>query len=451
MSDRVQAAIYCRISLANMEDKTKTEDQERQCREVAERRGWEVAEVYVDHSKSAWKRDRKRDGWDRMLAGVKAGRFGAIVTYWGDRLVRQPRDLEDLLDLREVGHITLASVAGEYDFDNKDHRMMMRWEVARACNESDTISQRKKNQYERWRREGRARPGGPGGRVFGFATDGFTHRPDETMIIRCAADAVLAGQLLGSIARELAAEGVQTTGGKPMSHNGLRRILTYPRMAGLMPDGVSAAAWQPVLDRATWEAVAAVLALNQPVKNAGAGALHLLSGIAGCGLCEHPLWSGRNGGTVPAYKCFGCGKIGRSIRLLDAYVSRRVVNRLARQDNPQGRIPEAPGLAQEFAALTRARSEIEEALADYTRGRLPALLARLDSVDKRLAQLRELAGDDARHRLLTAHAGITDEEFAALPLSVRRSLVRACFDITVLPASRRGPGFNTADVRMTAR
>ena len=447
----VSAAVYCRISLAVLNDTTKVDDQERQCREVCARRGWEVTEVYIDNSKSAWKRDRKRPGWDAMLAGVGAGRFGAIVSYWGDRIVRQPRDLEDLLDLRDVRNIRFASVMGEYDFDNKDHRMMMRWEVARGCNESDTISQRKKNQYERWRREGRARPGGPGGRCFGFETDGFTHRKSEAGHIRWAASNLLFGESLGSLARELATQGVTTTGGKPMTVKALGRILAYPRMAALMPDGVSAAAWEPVLDRAEWEDVRAVLSLNSALPNAGKGAQHLLSGIATCGPCGHSLWSGRNGGTVPAYKCHGCGKIGRSILLLDAYVERRVVNRLARTDNPQGRIPEAPGLAKEFAALTRARAEIEEALADHTRGKLPALLARLDSVDARLAQLRELAGDDARSRLLAAHAGITDAGFAALPLSVRRSLVRGCFDVVVLPASRRGPGFDPSDVRMTPR
>jgi DNA invertase Pin-like site-specific DNA recombinase len=450
VSDRVQAAIYCRISLAAMGDTTKVDEQERQCREVAERRGWEVGHIYTDNSKSAWQRNRKRPGWDQMLAGVAAGRFGAIVSYWGDRIVRQPRDLEDLLDLREGRSLKLASVMGEYDFDNKDHRMMMRWEVARACNESDTISQRKKNANARLRREGLARPGGPGGRCFGFETDGVTHRADETEVIRAAAAAVLAGQSLGSVTRELAADGVKTVSGRPMHQTGLRRILTVPRMAALMPDGVSPAAWEAVLDRATWEALLTLISANVPVKNAGRGALHLLSGIAKCGLCDHPLWSGRND-TIPAYKCHGCGRIGRSIRLLDAYVSTRVTDRLANPENPDGRIPEGPGLASEFAALTRARAEIEEVLADHTRGNLTALISRLDSVDRRLAELRQTAGDDARARLVAAHSGITPESFAAQPLSVQRSLVQATYEVTVLPASRRGAGFNPADVRMTAR
>ena len=90
-------------------------------------------------------------------------------------------------------------------------------------------------------------------------------------------------------------------------------------------------------------------------------------------------------------------------------------------------------------------------IADHARGRLPALLARLDSLDRRLEELRGLAGDDARSRLLSAHAGIGEEEFGALPLAVRRSLVAALFGITVMPSGRTGPGFRPESVIMSPR
>jgi len=79
------------------------------------------------------------------------------------------------------------------------------------------------------------------------------------------------------------------------------------------------------------------------------------------------------------------------------------------------------------------------------------LLGRLKSLNGRLEQLRERSAGDARFRLLAAHAGITYEEFCDLPLPVRRSLVSACFEVTVLPSSQRGPGFRPQDVRMTPR
>ena len=262
MPDAVQAGIYCRISLSQTGDTTKVEDQERICRELCDRRGWQVTEVYTDNNQSAWKRDRKRPAWDQMLTDIGAGKLSAIVVYHGDRLARQPYDLETLLNLAYGKGIRLASPTGTRALSNEDDLFILRIEVAAQCRESAGTSRRKKAQFERMRLKGLARPGGPGGRCFGFETDGFTHRKRETEHIRWAASNLLFGESLGSLARELAARGVKTAGGKPMTVQALSRILAYPRMAGLMPDGVSAAAWEPVLDRGDWEAVRAVLAMN---------------------------------------------------------------------------------------------------------------------------------------------------------------------------------------------
>ncbi len=461
----VRAAIYTRISLAVLNDTTKTDEQERLCRELCERRGWEVAAVFTDLSKSAWKRDRKRPGWKALLTAVAAGELSAIVTYWGDRIVRQPRDLEDLLDLRDTRQITLASIAGQYDFDNKDHRMMMRWEVARACNESDTISQRKIAQYERMRRAGLVRSGGRGGRAFGFKSDGVTHVPEEAAVVRSAADAIIRGHSAGAVVAGLRAQGVLSTAGKPMSQNTLRRLLMSPRVAGLMPGGEREAAWEPVLDRDTWEMVCGVLTVNQANPRAGQGALRLLSGIATCGECGHVLYAGLSGskkarGARPAqpgslvYRCPrpGCHKVARSAVLLDAYVTGRTAGRLSRPDNPAAEVDLRDGAAAELASLTARRAETEAfiaGLADAPARRIEVLNRALDSFDAKIAQIRERMTGDSAGRLRARYAGITREEFEGLPLDVRRALVRGCYRVVVLRSSRRGPGFRAEDVIMS--
>ena len=80
--------------------------------------------------------------------------------------------------------------------------------------------------------------------------------------------------------------------------------------------------------------------------------------------------------------------------------------------------------------------------------RARSLLARLDAIDARMAELRELAEGGARVRLLARYAGINREQWDDLPLDVRRALVAACYRVTVLPASGRGPGFRTQDVQV---
>lgn len=455
----IRAAIYCRISLASMGDTTKVDQQEEQCREICRMRGWDVGDVFTDNSRSAWQRNRKRPGWDAMLEGIGAGRFGAVASYWGDRIVRQPRDLEDWLDLREGRDLLFASVVGQYDLNNPDHRMMMRWEVARACNESDTISRRTKNHHEQRRREGLTRPGGRGGRAICFASDGVTHVPREVEWAREAARRILGGESTGSVAADLAARGWVTPLGRPMAVDTLKKVLLRPRMAGLMPDGESKGAWEPVVDRETWERVRMVLSAKAAMFPTATGARRwLLSGIAVCGNegCGKPLQINMSQGRgrkeyVAGYACRdGCKKVYRSALHLDAYVGARVVARLANPLSPEGRAMPVDHAA-EWAVLEREQADTNALLADYkaSAGRTRTLMARLDQIDERMAELRDLAAGDSRTRLLDRYAGITREQWESeLTLDVRRALVAGCFRVVVLPASGRGPGFRAEDVRL---
>src|ERR1017187_5296243 len=265
--DEIAAGIYCRMSLARYGDATKTEDQERISRELAGHRGWAVSRVYTDNNKSARQRNRKRPGWDAMLADVEAGKLGAIIVYHGDRLVRQPWDLETLINLAYGKGVKLASPTGERDLSNDDDLFILRIEVAAQCRESASTSRRKKTEFDRLRRRGLVRPGGRGGRAFGFATDGVTHIPAEVGAIQETAVRVLEGEAVGAIARDLNSAGIRTPTGGLFSHATLRKMLARPRYAGLMPDGVHTAAWKPVLQRQEWEAVTAALG------GAGAGRL----------------------------------------------------------------------------------------------------------------------------------------------------------------------------------
>ena len=469
LAEAPRAAIYCRISLAMFGDTTKGEDQARIARQMAEQRGWEVAAgvgypeqngIYTDNNKTAWQKNRKRPAWNRMLEDVGTGKLDAIVVYHGDRLVRRPEDLTDLIRLADNKGIKLASPTGTYNLDNQRLELWIR--AAFAEEESQRTSERKKSQYERWRRAGLVRPGGRGGRAFGFGSDGVTHVPEETAVVREVAARILTGEGIRTIATSLAARGVTTTAGTPMHPIAIRRMIASPRYAGLMPDGEQAAAWEPVLGREEWESAKAITAARSGPLPAGHTARrYLLSGIARCGLCESGLQAltaytrEKNGVHVPATSaCMqpGCRKVRRSLALLDAYVTGAAIARLANPANPSG-MPAHPDFGPEFQRLATEQQSTLAALADYQQsaGMINALKARYDSIDARLAELRELAADDGRARILEAHAGITADEFAALPLATRRALVSACYTVTVLPASKRGPGFRAEDVQLLPR
>jgi DNA invertase Pin-like site-specific DNA recombinase len=358
-----RAAIYTRMSLASMDDQTKVDDQERRCREMCERLGWEVADanVYTDNNRSAWRHDRKRPGWDAMLNDVEAGRVDAIAVYHGDRLVRQPMDLEVLLQLARGKGVRLASPAGTRNLDSAEDQFVLSIEAAMARRESANISRRQKARYERDRRAGKVMAQGPGGRRFGYRSDGVTLFPadrcelelrrevTEAEVIREAAARVLAGESANRIEADLRRRGWTTPAGKRIQHGTLKRWLVNPRYAGLMPDGEAKAAWPAILDdRETYERVRLLLAERAAAypRDSGNGVRWLLSGIAVCGRreCGRPLMIAHvtsRGYKSAVYACDsrsdGCGKVWRNAVHLDAYVAGRVVARMANPLNPGAR------------------------------------------------------------------------------------------------------------------
>ena len=118
-TDPLQAGIYCRLSLARYGDTTKVDDQERICRKLAASLGWEVAEVYVDNSVSAWKRGRQAPRMEpdaRRRRRRAASPRSSPTTVTGSSA--SPQDLGRLLLLAENKGIKLASPTGTYDLDN---------------------------------------------------------------------------------------------------------------------------------------------------------------------------------------------------------------------------------------------------------------------------------------------------------------------------------------------
>lgn len=454
----VAAGIYCRISLASDGDTTKTDDQERICRELCQRKGWRVFEVYADHSKSAWQPNRKRPAFDKMLADVEAGLINAIVVYHGDRLYRTHEDLLKLINLARTRGVKLASPVGERDLGNYDDQFVLEIEASVHKRESASTSRRRKAQYARWRLEGKVRPGGRGGRAFGFERDGITHVPAEADAIRDAAQRILLGESTGSAARSFP---MKMPSGVPMTDSTLKKVLLRPRTAGLMPDGESTAAWQPVLDRQTWEMVCTVLQVRAASMGWNASNVRrwLLSGIATCGECGKPLRMrqsyGRRGRHPQIqYGCIepGCPHhVHRAAALLDAYIIGWVITRLGQPDNQYPQLTLDDGATAELAQLEQRRAETEayiENLADAPGRRLDVLMRALDGFDQKIAELRTRMTGDTSARLRADYAGLTREQWDGLPLDVRRSLVRACCTVTVLRSGQRGPGFHPETVRV---
>src|SRR5262245_1283699 len=94
------AAIYVRVST----DKQTVENQLRELRQIAERRGWQVVEEYQDAGISGAKGRDQRPGLDRMLKDASRRRFDVVMAWAIDRLGRSLIDLLGTIqDLQAAG------------------------------------------------------------------------------------------------------------------------------------------------------------------------------------------------------------------------------------------------------------------------------------------------------------------------------------------------------------
>jgi DNA invertase Pin-like site-specific DNA recombinase len=522
MSVRIpqRPCLYTRLSYAPDGSLEKVERQEDLGRETGSRLRWPpFCCVYVDNGLSAWQRNRRRPDWDKMLLTLdrdsskldasdpKASHHhDGIMVYHGDRLIRQPYDLELLLNIADTRAMPLASVSGVRNLSSPDDRFVLRIEAAQACRESDNTSRRVRLGVKAamtgkgGKVPARSRPGGR--RPFGWGVPTGSTRtkvdrqtgeqsevpaldvdrlvPDEAKLLADVSEMVLAGlSKLGAV--RWMNERSRTSAGNAWSLTTLTRALTAWRMAGLVE-------YEGTLYTAAWDQVVSLEALTDlralfAEKAAdhgyhGAARKYLLSGSGVCSTChdtdKSPKAAARctvsfrlckyqhvrlttkpvNGNRL--YYCRVCLK-GRNLAYFDAYVEGRTLRllsdpRLAAELHAVGG-EQNTGVRKEIATLEHRRAALRKQVADAADNPdLDPVLAMqaVASFDRKLEALRAQLSTARDHRRLERMLGITPEAWAGEPIDTRAAVVKMLFDVVMLPA-KKGAGFDTSSVRMWRR
>ncbi|MFJ6073726.1 recombinase family protein [Streptomyces sp. NPDC093065] len=476
------AGIYCRLSYAPDGSIEKVERQEADCRALAARLGWPISDqhIYVDNSKSAWKRDRKRPRWDAMLEAINRGDIDSVIVYHGDRLIRQPWDLEKLIGIADMKGVRVASPSGTRDLDSPDDRFVLRIEAAQACRESDNISRRIQRKIKARAEEGRSQEGGRRPFGYGVPVPGQTRTrvdpdtgeetqvpvidrtqvvPEEAAVLREAAQRLLAGQSIGGVCRWMNGCSTTTQGGAWNSKN-LKALLTSPRVAGLVEHEtvLYPASWPEIIEREVWADLAAYFEHSGELyPYQGRRREYLLSGIAECPsghrLRQKPS-GGRNRRTSRLYYCPAPGcetQVGRNLEHLDLYVTGAVIGLL---NDPAFREEVhaeegADRVGAEIAALERRKASTLgqlKRIADDEELDPAVLAASVASYDKKITALRAQMGVSARRRLVMRMLGVDLETWRAEPVDIRSATVEALFRVVVRPTTWRGPGFDPGAV-----
>ncbi|MGH7106223.1 MAG: recombinase family protein, partial [Acetobacteraceae bacterium] len=360
-------AIYSRISHVNDEDQTGVERQERISRDVAERLGLLISprHVFVDNNRSAWKRDRKRPGWNKLLEAARDGEVQHILCYHPDRLMRQPRDLEELLQIADDRDITLHGQANQRDLSDPDDRFFLRIEVAHACRSSDDTSRRIKDALI-----DKAGTGMPhtGKRRFGYSADGMEVNEEEAAIVREIFTRYLNGHVPNQIAKDLNSRGIVTAQGRKWHEQTIRQQLDSRHVVGIRTfrgQELGRGVWPAIITEGMFREAQERRAYRAAAHNAALidKRFYVLRGIVVCKRCTVHM-SGSKGNS-PQYLCSRHqrndeAQCKRAIgaKMLEKFVIDAALDLLERL-SPNGQLTEAVSTEADEGAIKAARAELD--------------------------------------------------------------------------------------------
>lgn len=282
---------------------------------------------YEDNNLSAFKRNVKRKSFEQMIKDLEVASLGGILAYDIDRLFRQPRDLERVIDHYEKPNSALVfhTLSGQnFDLTTGDGRLSARIMVSVANKASEDMSRRLKREMERMALAGEM-AGGP--RPFGWEDDRLTLRPRERKALDDMAKKLLEGDSLTTIMGWLKEEGFVGRTGKAFVRSSVRRILLNPRNAGIRQFrgeplknevgeyvmGPWKAPWSVDKWRAVKEVIEGPGAHRTKVGPGHNTVRSILSGILRCGVCGTRMVAANSARKYPKYRCAkdagGCGNI----------------------------------------------------------------------------------------------------------------------------------------------
>jgi site-specific DNA recombinase len=500
---RPLADLYLRLS--DLRSEEQLEGREARLRAEADRLRWDVHEPVIiendltpgsngngrSRPASAFKRRKiklpngrvelrtVRPGFrDRLLADLEDRVVQAALVEDLDRLLRQPRDGEDLLDAVELSGATVRSLSGSVTLTNggTDTERMVARIMAATANKASADTARRVAEGRR-RYAGQSYGGGK--RPYGFEPDPdapdyhktLIIKPDEAKVIRqAAADILEKGISLKAIAAGLRKDGVPTVTGAAWTASTLRDVLLKPANAGLTArpsarpgqrrqsrpsdDDLIDALWPHILDPDLWKDLRAKLTDPARKTSPGNEPRWLVSKIARCGCGSTVRVNGVARGRA-AYVCDAGGHLKRAAARVDELIERWMIWRLTQPDAGELLLPPpAPGGADPAALraeLRDLRKRRKEQMQMHSRKLITAadLAVGMREITDLTGKIEvQLAATRRADPLKEFRDRPADVVWDSLPVARKRAVIRLLADIEFVPVAPGGPKFNENSVRV---
>jgi len=328
------AAIYVRISKDQTGEEAGVSRQIKDCKDLAAKQGWTVGEIFTESDTSAFKRKRNAAGvlrvvrpeFARMLQGFADQEFNAMVAYNIDRVARDPRDLEDLIDAVDDNGVQVKSVGSEMDLSTIGGITTARFMVTIANQESKATSRRVVRAKLDHAMAGKFIGGS---RRFGYNADCSELIEEEAAAIRDAYDRIIAGESVNAITRHWAAQGIVGSFGSPFSVASVLQILRRPLNGGFATykgEIVGKSILPTIITEETFKKAMSIMDSNSRKPLIGRPPQALLSSFLHCKTCETKMrrMDRKRQERPNHYVYYTCETRCRGIRqeILDAYIGK---------------------------------------------------------------------------------------------------------------------------------
>lgn len=434
-------------------------DQLTEGRELCLEHGWPIKREFSDIGRSASRyAKRAREEFEEMIEGIESGDCRILVAWEASRYYR---DLDVYVRLRSVcmaAGVLLCYNGTVYDLSKRADRKATAQDALQAEDEAEGIRDRNLRTVRL-----NAKSGGPHGRIlWGYArrydpdtgdlVEQYAH-PERGKIVRTIFERVAAGESEYAILQNLRAGGERLPGIRWEQHHLVSLLRNVGYKARRIHQGldVGKATWPALVEDELFDAVQQIISAPERLTTKSWAVVHLLSGIARCGICEtSPHLKILNNRGIKSYQCSEAFDVSMSEAKLDAYVEEAVIEFLESKaaaaafsstDDQQRTAAARLRHRQMQAQLDEARAQAAEFKPD---GQPKLSIQSLASLEATLTPLIEAARVQAEAvnvpPLLRGIIGRpnVDAIWEDMTIEQRRAVLRAVVNIRLMKARTSG-------------